>query len=92
MQNKKYHDQIKGILLKQGYNSYDIDSRVSAVINYCNRNGLNAIEFLEKGIDGDKITKEMVDVINENRPNTSFVTKRRTQMIPNKFIRRSIIG
>lgn len=92
MENKQYHDQIKGILLKKGYNSYDIDSRVMAVITYCNRNNLNAIEFLERGIDGDKITKEMVDVINEYRPNTSFVTKRRNQMIPNKFIRRSIIG
>jgi len=92
MENKQYFDQIKGILLKEGYNSYDIDSRVSAVINYCNRNNINAIAFLENGIDGKEITKEMVDILNTYRPNTSFVTKRRHQVIPNKFIRRSIIG
>ena len=92
MENKKYYDQIKGILLKKGYDSIDIDGRVTAVINYCNKNNINAVSFLEKGLDSDKISKEMVDVINTYRPNTSFVTKRRDEMIPNKFIGRSIIG
>lgn len=92
MMNKKNHDQIKTIMIKQGYNSYDIDNRVLAVISYCDKNNIDALELLEQGFDSKQITKEMVDIINNSRPNTSFVTKRNHQQIPNKFIRRSIIG
>lgn len=92
MNNKRNHDLIKSILIKQGYNAHDIDSRVLAVISYCDKNKIDALELLDQGFQSDQITKEMVDIINSNRPNTSFVTKRNTQQIPNKFIRREIIG
>ena len=92
MDNKKYHDRIKTTLIEQGFNSSDIDSRVIAVINYSNKNNIDALKLLEQGFDSDQITREMVDIINNNRPNTSFVTKRNKEIIPNKFVRRSIIG
>lgn len=92
MNNKKNHDRIKSILIQQGYNSVDIDSRVLAVINYSDNNNIDALKLLEQGFDSNQITKEMIDIINKNRKNTSFVTKRRNQQIPNKFVRRSIIG
>lgn len=92
MNNKKNHDVIKSILIRQGYNSIDIDSRVLAVINYADRNNIDALKLLDQGFDSDQITKEMVDIINSNRANTSFITKRTTEQIPNKFVRRSIIG
>lgn len=91
MSNKKYYDQIKGMLERFGYQSADLDARVLAIIQYADKNGLNAIELLENGLDSDQISKEMVGVINSLRPNTSFITKRTAQVPTDKYIRRSII-
>lgn len=91
MNNMQYHDQIKGMLEKGGYQAADIDSRTLAVIRYADANKLNAIELIENGLDSDQISREMVTVINSMRPNTSFITKRTTQVPTNKYIRRSII-
>lgn len=91
MNNMKYHDQIKGVLEKLGYKSADLDARTLSVIRYADANNLNAIELLENGMDSDQISKEMVAVINSMRPNTSFITKRTSQVPTNKYIRRSII-
>lgn len=89
--NNKYFERVKAKLIELGQETSDIDQKVSALISYADKKNINVIKLLEEGIDFDKLDKNAVDVINEMRPKTSFVTKRVSEVPPSKFVRRTII-
>lgn len=91
MNNIQYYDQIKSLLLTNGFNGTDIESRVSALIDFSDTNNVNVIDLLDGGFDSDSLTPQIYDIINSVRPKTSFVTRRFRGASVNKFVRRSII-
>ncbi|ASV44466.1 hypothetical protein PBI_SCTP2_451 [Salicola phage SCTP-2] len=90
-QNEQYFDQIKTKLINLGYDSTDIDEKVTAIIQYANRNDLNAIKIMESGFDFENLDSTIVGLLNYYREPTSYITKRIKEVPTSKFVRRNII-
>lgn len=91
MNNMAYYDILKSAIINAGYNSTDIDQKISAIIEYANEKNLNILEIVNNGFDFTNINSEIIQLLNFYRPPTSYITKRVEQIPISKFITRSII-
>lgn len=92
MQNINYLDQVIIKLREAGISDPNIEAYAMSVIEQANAEGIPIAEILDNGLTRDTITPQTIDAINSSRSPSSYISIRKFNPEPTKFIKRNIIG
>jgi len=91
MINIQYLEQVKIKLKEIGISDKNLDSYALSVIEQANAEGIPIVEILDKGLTKDTITPQTIDAINRSRSKSSYISIRKFNPEPTRFIKRNIL-
>lgn len=89
-ENLDYIGLIKNQLLDLGFDNADVEVYALNVLKNANENNIPIVDILDKGLTKEFITEETIDAINEAHSPTSYITIRKFNPEPSRFIKRNI--
>lgn len=91
MKNLQYLEQVITKLRDIGIDDSNIESFAVSVIEQANEDGIPIVDILDKGLTRENITPQTIDAINRARGKTSYISIRKFNPEPSKFIKRNIL-
>lgn len=91
MDNLEYLDFVKNKLIEIGLDDSYLEQYAVNILKNASERGIPIVDILDKGLSKDLINSNTIDLINEVRSPSSYISVRKFNPEPNKFIRRNII-
>ena len=92
MKNIEYLDHVIVKLQEIGISDSNMESYALSVIEQANKEGVPIVDILDHGLTRETITPQTIDAINKSRSPSSYISIRKFNPEPSKFIKRNIIS